>query len=128
MADIGTDPNYYRLGYQLSAQLLNSEHASEGQGDFKVLDVLFGGVDRGVRPAASKPAGARIVAERFRKVAIATMTRYDTQKRSAGRWRFWRRLEPSEERLRRFLCCTVIPCLELVIAGSLRAEGKAESA
>jgi hypothetical protein len=124
------EPNYYRLGYQLSAQLLNSELAGKHEPrGFRALDVLFGEFSRGPRQLpVPKREGARTVAERFCRQANQTLTRYEAQRDGAGWGRFWRKLGPSEERLRKFLRYTVIPCLELVVAGSLRSEGEIEAA
>lgn len=98
------DADYYRLGYQLAAQLMNREAA--GQGDLP------------------RPLGApRLVAEEPLDVALqllrdarAMLAWYDHRRRSRLRWR-----QPAaqEDRMRTFLGETIEPSCALLAAHRL---------
>lgn len=110
--------DYYRLGYQLSAQLMNAEHRRHYQ---RELFALSGGRHGGTpafdyifRPSSSR---ARSSAERFVEEIDEMLEWYS--RRKAKQWAFWRRLRAKEKRLEQFLTRTVRPCLELVGAASL---------
>ena len=98
------DPNYYRLGYQLAAQQLNRAIASTS-----------------TEARASHARAAFASAESVIDDATAKVENYDYTEAMQGRWQS---LEPRQQRLRRFLKQTVVPCAEVVRAGALLAQGK----
>ncbi len=148
------DPNYYRLGYQLAAQRLNSAIQRLAQ---LRTPTLPEGHDDETQASGVGPQLARLRAEE-REVA--------RQKDDIARWRCHRELElarddgleltarasetiesianlpgrlswiglharpnAQQRRLRRFLIETVVPCSELVVAGTfaaLQSRGQAE--
>lgn len=124
-------PNYYRLSYQLSAQLLNSEHPT-GKRVKRVrlskerLDpgsVLHGQTGR--RACGDNLTRARIEAESAKIEAEQVLLWL--QSREKGVRRILQPLDRVEKRLRDFLRRTVVPCLDLVIASSLRTTNPDEA-
>ncbi len=116
------DANYYRLGYQLAAQEMNVECTLKPQRDSAIpgaMDVLYGEFTRAETSFPGR-GRARDTASRFLADAEATLARYDEREGAKGWWPFPDKLTVPEQRLRRFLQRTVIPCLQLVIAASLR--------
>lgn len=128
------DANYYRLGYQLAAQQLHargSDHAEKKPEVPIPAEILYGDfppkrdlAGEG-RPAATA-GSARDFAEDLRCIAGHTCAEIEGEKPPP--WQFWRGPNQRDARLRRFLDRTVIPCLELVIADALRAEGDVAAA
>ncbi|HEX5374964.1 MAG TPA: hypothetical protein VFW48_02290 [Solirubrobacterales bacterium] len=116
------DANYYRLGYQLAAQEMNVECTLKPRRDSDVpraVDVLYGEFSRAEASTAGR-GRARDTASRFLADAEATLAWYDEREKTKWWWPFPDKLTVPERRLRRFLQRTVIPCLQLVIAASLR--------
>lgn len=112
------DPNYYRLGYQLAAQMV---HRGEGEqrrtpGFESHLDILYGD-----RAPHADHVGPEEEAKRLIDDGEAVL-RWFADRRKTRRWVLFRD-KPTirEERLERFLRRTVIPCLKIVIAASLRS-------
>jgi hypothetical protein len=97
------DADYYRLGYQLAAQLLN-----------RAAIPLAADVETGAPQVVNDDPLA--VAEQLLADARAVLAWYDA--RSAS-WMRWRRPAPQEERLRTFLAETIVPCCALVAARRL---------
>lgn len=111
------EADYFRIGYQLSAQLLNAEGQSE-----EVAVVLEAPLShQGAAAAVPASTGARTVAEELSCEAGEVLAWYAL--RQSRPWAFWRRLSKKEKRLQAFLSRTVKPCLELVRAASARCEG-----
>jgi hypothetical protein len=112
------EANYYRLAYQLAAQELN--RALE-----RTQDALASaGTSEHVAPALDNGDGLD-PAEHLAVDARQMIAWFD-QRDENSRW--WRRdprkLERTEERLRRFLVKTIEPCAELVVAGALVHRGR----
>jgi hypothetical protein len=122
------DANYFRLGYQLAAQLMNVECTAKGEQKGKRTpisdDILFGESPRGVSP--SNLAQARKTARKMEKDADVLLAWYQWRGK-AIRHKVFGRLSRPEKRLQRFLLRTVKPCLQLVTAASLRDEEGAEA-
>lgn len=111
------EPNYYRLGYQLAAQLMNVHHLSKRQRrNLEAHDVLYGDFSR--QAPAPTTARARTVAERIQREARETLD-WLSHRAKAKWWTFPHRPDQAEQRLMQFLSHTVDPCLELVVAASL---------
>jgi tetratricopeptide (TPR) repeat protein len=107
------DADYYRLGYQLAAQLLNRE-AEPGA------------------PAPAEPGAPAIVnhealavAQQLLDDARAVLAWLDTRRTT---WMRWRRPTLQEERLGTFLAETVEPCCAVVAARRLYQLGRADDA
>jgi hypothetical protein len=107
------DADYYRLGYQLAAQLMNGAAAH---------------ADRGRR----RPGAPAIVnddplavARRLLEDADIVLRWYRARSRSALRRR---RPAPHEDRLRTFLAETIVPCCELIAARRLHQLERADEA
>lgn len=105
-----TDPNYYRLSYQLAAQYMSAALSPERHNNAGLVQK------------------ALETAERLIVEAEQTSEDLATRKRSARKWRPWRALDPAEDRLLRFLDRTIIPCAVLVIAGAFEFMGDPEEA
>jgi hypothetical protein len=120
------DPNYYRLGYQLAAQIMHREEIGEKRGALfeKVSDIMYG--ERKARESYRSEAQSR--AEEIAVDANAFLDWYDYRYRQTRRWGIFPR-QPSKrkERLEQFLRRTVLPCLTIVIAASLRRGHPAEA-
>lgn len=121
-------PNYYRLSYQLSAQLLNSEHPAGqrvhgGKKRFDPNSILYGRT--GPRGRSDNLTRARVEAERAMDEAEAVLQWLTSRER--GLWRLLQPLDHVESRLQTFLRRTVVPCLDLIVASSLRHEDWAEA-
>jgi hypothetical protein len=130
-----TMPDYYRLGYQLSAQRMHYVELKGGPRREKESNAL----DRD--PEFDEVVGH---AHRAQKEAAALIGEIDAVLRwletrdEAKPWqrrnpikpwqRRIRKLQPEERRLRKFLTCTVEPSLQLVIAASLRWDEDARGA
>jgi hypothetical protein len=125
------DPDYYRLGYQLAAQLVNSMHDSAQQKRpvlISARDILFG--ETGHRDKDSRSRTPRADAQQVAKPLLEearSMRKWYKRREEAHWWQFSERLAPKEKRLREFLLRTVEPCLKLVIAASLREESPSEA-
>lgn len=115
------EPNYYRLGYQLSAQLMNSTHSEKGTYAGRVRRHVHRTPSGSGEPPAVNRKRARTSAERLEQEARETLDWYQ-RRIKAGWWTLPKRLSPTEERLRLFLASTVEPCLKLVIAAVRRTE------
>lgn len=118
-------PDYYRLGYQLSAQLLNRAHAvvpvrlpAEREQDLKeaVLRTVLGR-DQGAPIDEAGAAEALRVADGVLSSAREMSCWYRERERRS-KWRFWARLDEKDKRMMHFLASTAEPCLELVIAAA----------
>jgi hypothetical protein len=141
------DPNYYRLGYQLAAQRLNSaiqrstQMRTPNQSDKPDDDAQIPRVEP--QPAETRASGrdvARWRLERALELArddglelIARASETITSIANLPGRLSWMGLHPrpnaQQRRLRRFLIETVIPCSELVVAGAfaaMRMPGQAE--
>ncbi len=114
------EPDYYRLGYQLAAQLLNREHAQENKGEAHegwlsgwLRDLTDG--ERAERPGSREAfdTAAEVLS------SARAMSCWYGARDDAPWWRFWVKLSRKEARLMGFLLSTVEPCLELVIAASV---------
>ena len=119
------DPNYYRLGYQLVAQMMHREESSQEHKRRcrSAWDILSG--DR-VESHYDRP-GPAVKAEDLIDDAEAVLRWFD-DRRKTKKWRLPRdKLTVREERLERFQRRTVIPCLTIVIAASLRGTRPQES-
>jgi tetratricopeptide (TPR) repeat protein len=123
------DPTYYRLGYQLAAQLMNSEHAGEQKGKQSspgpIAKLLRWPGDAGTG-ATPKKAQARATAESFERDAQEILERFKGRE-NAQLFPRCHALSETEKRLQTFLKCTVVPCLELVIAACGRDKDEAKS-
>jgi tetratricopeptide (TPR) repeat protein len=123
------DPTYYRLGYQLAAQLMNSEHAREQKREQSTpgptAQLLRRPSDAGAGPTPEKTE-ARTTAESFERDAQKTLERFKSRE-NAQLFPHCHGLRETEKRLQAFLKCTVVPCLELVIAACGRDESEARS-
>lgn len=112
------EPNYYRLGYQLSAQLLNRERARRNDAPDQEKEKA---PKRDTEAAPLKKAREEEpwrVAEEVLESA-RTMSGWYSKRDRQPSWQFWLpRLRESDKRLRAFLTTTVEPCLEIVIAAS----------
>jgi hypothetical protein len=107
-----TDPNYYRLGYQLTAQLLNREAAKTSRQRQEVSRT-------GERDALD-------VAEHV-LASTRVMLAWYCDRLNRGRW--WRRrlrIKPHERRLMTFLAETVEPCTHLGAAAAIYARDPQE--
>jgi hypothetical protein len=128
------DPNYYRLGYQLAAQQIHargSDHAEKKPELPIPAEILYDDLPpERVLAGEGRPAAtgdnARGFAEDLRYTA--GHTRAEIEREKPPPWQFWRGPNQRDARLSRFLDRTVIPCLELVIADALRAEGDVAAA
>jgi tetratricopeptide (TPR) repeat protein len=109
------DADYYRLGYQLAAQLMNRAADSEATRDSR---------SRGGAPAIVDD-DPLAVARRLRDDARTVLAWYEQRGRSALRWR---RPSAQEERLQMFLAQTVEPCCALLAARCLHRRGRADEA
>jgi tetratricopeptide (TPR) repeat protein len=107
------DPDYYRIGYQLVAQRLNTlpthskgkEKSSAGGGAVDALKL------------------ARKLREQSYEVR-----KWLWRRSQAPGWRLWNsKLTPREQRLFDFLYCTVEPCLDIAIAAAKRHKGQRAS-
>lgn len=122
------DPNYYRLGYQLVAQTMHRESAGAARESRRPLfkeaqDILYG--------KARYPESHRFEA-RDRALALSAeagaVLRSYRERRGANWWNLLAdELSPKEERLEEFLDRTVLPCLAVVIAASLRSTDPDEA-
>jgi hypothetical protein len=135
------DPNYYRLGYQLAAQRLNSAIQRRTQTRIPILSDERGD---GVQASAIEPelaqsrAAEREIARYVRRElklaredGLALNARASEAIKSIENLRgplSWVGLHPrpnaQQRRLRRFLVETVIPCSELVVAGAFAVSGR----
>ncbi len=96
------EPDYYRLGYQLVAQQLNSLHADSPEEEGSSADGDGAGVLRSAKKLQSQSFEVR---------------RWLWRRSRAPGWRLWNsKLTPKEKRLSRFLFRTVEPCLAIAIA------------
>lgn len=114
------DADYYRLGYQLAAQLMNRAAAASRAGAT-------------APPPAAAAAGAReIVDDDPLEVALAliedarTMLAWYGARRSSPLR--WRRPTAQEERLQTFLAETIEPCCALIVARRMHQLGREEEA
>jgi hypothetical protein len=107
--DYLSDANYYRLGYQLAAQLLNRRLArrDEAPPDDTARD-----------PQGSDLPDPLDVARRV-LADTRLMLAWFCDRSSRTKWRRWNRIEPHEERLITFLAETVEPCTHLAAATAL---------
>ena len=128
------DANYYRLGYQLAAQEMNVECAVESRRDRGVLEavnILYGEFSRiDSRSEHGRTGGrrrARATASEFLRDAETTLDWYAERESTNWWWPFPDKLTVPEQRLRRFLRRTVIPCRQLVIAATLRDQAPDEA-
>jgi hypothetical protein len=109
-----TDPNYYRLGYQLAAQLLNRRVARQ-----RIAEDEFSRFAQ-----RREDPDALDVAEQVLADTQLILAWYCDRSQRARRWRFWiDQLEPHERRLMTFLTETVEPCTHLAAAAALRNCG-----
>jgi hypothetical protein len=113
-----TDSNYYRLGYQLAAQLMHREESGQRPEarHQTAFEILYGDRKQ-LRRDPFDPAGeAEDLIGKAKEVLRWFQDRQETK-----RWRLFQgKLTIKEERLQTFLRRTVIPCLTIVIAASLR--------
>jgi hypothetical protein len=108
------DADYYRLGYQLAAQLMN--RAAAPAADIRPRR-------SGAPPIVNDDPLA--VARQLLDDARIVLRWYGARRRSALRWR---RPGPHEDRLRIFLAETIVPCCALIAARRLLALGRAGEA
>lgn len=102
------DPDYYRIGYQMVAQQLNSLHAVSQEEESSAA-----GGDLGDALVEAK----KLLSQSF---GVREWLRHRSE---APGWRLWNpKLTPREKRLCRFLSETVEPCLEIAIAATERHE------
>lgn len=117
------DANYHRLGYQLAAQLMHREVAQQKRRPIieEAFEILYSSRDRQA-PRGDNPQRE---AKKFAADAMAVIDHYQ-RKRNQKTWLVLPgKLTPKEERLEEFLRRTVLPCLEIVIAASLRPTDRA---
>jgi tetratricopeptide (TPR) repeat protein len=107
------DADYYRLGYQLAAQLLNRE-AEPG---------LAAPAEPGAPPIINNEPLE--VAQQLLDDARAVLVWLDARRTT---WMRWRRPTPQEERLGTFLAETVEPCCAVIAARRLYQLGRADEA
>ena len=114
------DPNYYRLGYQLAAQLLNQRLDSRPHSARN---------DLAQQVRSRPPSDPATVATTLRDDADATLTWFRSRPKKNRLWVPWANpLEPHERRLMEFLEQTVAPCSRLVRAAALAKDGEDEVA
>jgi hypothetical protein len=118
------DPDYYRLRYQLAAQLM---HRQEKGGGWEphyatALDILYG--ERLQTEKRPTKVEAEAEAQALIEDARTTLRFFEKQEQTK-RWGLLPvKLTVKQQRLRQFLLRTVVPCLEIVIAAARRnAEG-----
>jgi hypothetical protein len=147
--NVRQDPNYYRLRYQLAAQLLHLQASRgsrkrRGQGLewLRALDRTgtFTDVDREARvidpdalPAAAEKAAVELAEEARSqldayKPMYAAVKAYEERPRYSRWWRQLTLRRPEvplrDRRLKAFLESTVEPCAELLSAGALAYRGE----
>lgn len=118
-----TDPNYYRLGYQLAAQLLNRELAlREDEPHYESLSGR--GDEPGDDPRVSELfTDPLAIAERL-LVDTDSMLAWYRDRLARAKWRPWvRAVQPHEQRLITFVSGTVEPCAHLIAAAVLLERG-----
>jgi hypothetical protein len=108
------DADYYRLGYQLAAQLMN--RAAAPAADVRPRR-------SGAPPIVNDDPLA--VARLLLDDALIVLRWYRARH---GSWMRWRRPAPHEDRLRVFLAETIVPCCALIAARRLLQLGRAEEA
>jgi hypothetical protein len=119
------DANYYRLGYQLVAQLTHQQEANQTHEPAveKPLDILYGEWVRGKSDQIDVEDRANQLLEEAEAVLATYARRRETRK-----WVIFRNsLTAKEERLEQFLRRTVNPCLTIVLAASIRLRSPAEA-
>lgn len=119
------DANYHRLGYQLAAQLMHREETGDRKEPLfeKAIEILYG--ERRRRTPYS--ADAKREATEFAADAEAAISHLRNKRETKRLGIFRIKLSPKEERLEEFLCRTVLPCLTILIAASLRRSDPAEA-
>jgi len=122
------DANYYRLGYQLVAQLMHGGeevHLKHEPAVKQASDILFGEWERR-DPRRLNP---QLQAKELLAEAEAVLEWYQQrrERRKMLRLIFRDELTVKEERLERFLRRTVNPCLRIVIAASIRDRNPTEA-
>jgi hypothetical protein len=123
------DPDYYRLRYQLAAQLMHRQEEGVGRaiGYATAFDILYGERVQ----TNERRAQAEVEAQELIDDAQSTL-RYFEQEEMKKKWGLFPvKLTVKQQRLRQFLLHTVVPCLEIVIAASRRrteSGGEAEIA
>ena len=120
-----SEPNYYRIRYQLAASMLNAESDSQptksdtwAQRESLVLQVTA--TTMGVHGTDGPVEAARSLVDE----ALATLKLLDEADavRRQRFLRFRRKAPPDETRFATFLRQTILPCAQLVLAGALDVE------
>jgi hypothetical protein len=120
-----TDANYFRLGYQLAAQLMHREKSGEKKGGlFESADAILYGDPKHPDPYRFD---SRRQAERFLEEAENVLKGFRERRKKRRLLIFRPKLEVKEERLEHFLCRTVTPSLTILIAASIRPGNPAEA-
>jgi hypothetical protein len=112
-----SDPNYYRLLYQLAAQLLHAEIAGQPSTLEQPLHDIHDALSAAKFASTTGHAEQNTLADRKAEV-----------ERFPRKLRFWKGLEPREEALKDFLDRQMVPCADLILAGALAARGRVEEA
>jgi hypothetical protein len=114
------DPDYYRLRYQLAAQLMHRQEKTVGWEPHyaTALDILYG--ERLQTEKGHAGADAESEAQELIEDARTTLCFFEQQERTKRWGLFPVKLTIKQQRLRQFLLRTVVPCLEIVIAASRR--------
>ena len=114
------DADYYRLGYQLAAQLMNRVAAARA------------GAPAPAPPARAAGGARELVHDDPLEIALALLDDahtmlawYVSRRASALRWH---RPSPQEERLQTFLAETIEPCCALIVARRMHQLDRAEEA
>jgi len=119
------DANYYRLGYQLAAQLMHREESGQKpprRGPEEGPEILYGRADT---PSPKGPSTYRVQAREQAEGFLAdaaTTLRWLGQRRAQRKPWQSNALKPTEERLEEFLMRTVEPTLQIIVAASLRSS------
>jgi|GEM_PF-4494853 len=109
------DADYYRLGYQLAAQLMNRAADAEAPRESR---------SRGGAPPIVN-GDPLAVAVRLREDARTVLAWYEHRSRTPL---WWRRPSAQEERLETFLAQTIEPCCALLAARCLHERGRDDEA
>jgi tetratricopeptide (TPR) repeat protein len=108
-----TDAGYYRLGYQLAAQLMNALAEADSRESVRS------------RAISREKRDPLFIASRLLEETRLVLSWYEARVEAFMRWH---RLAAREVRLRRFLAETIEPCCALIVARCLYDRGRPEEA
>lgn len=120
------DPDYYRLRYQLAAQLMHREETRrEGKRRRRVRFATPSDILHGERlPADERRAPAEAEALALIDDARRALSFFEERVRTKKWGLLPVELTVRQQRLREFLLRTVVPCLEILVAASRRHTGR----